>query len=557
VQQKSNVEAWADRAQPLIAAFQEATGVPGVALAFVNRAGDVHYRSSGVANLNLATPIDKDTRFQIGSISKSFVAIAVLIAHREGRLSLDASIDQYLPDIKSSGASINITINSLLTHTSGLPMGMSYSPESRHEALAAVRALNGKHAGQWYYSNIGYDLLGYVLESIYNECLASILTQKVFDVLGMSSTLGAITADARAGVATGYASINEHLPRLKSDALVEAPWEPATGAAGCIISTPNDMAQYARALLNNGENLLNAAELAKLISPMAPATGGREYALGWFVQALPHGNVVMHTGGMLGYKSYMALQFDAGLAVILLTNIGIGHNTVGARFCDALIASAFESELKAQPKSLQTCEQLLRPKIDAVDYLGVYYLAGSTARLHQQSDAITIETSGGQFVARDNNGGAFELQWFEKDRCLATRPSWRAFEIAFIRDEQGLVTSFEHGAKVFVREGFAAPVASISIIESDTSELQALQGTYRSTNKWCPVVRVTLTRGRVLMHALDLVMPITRSSDNVNFEIEGTPETVTFTVGADGRANTVNLSGCIYFRESLFGAASA
>ncbi|HYP19331.1 MAG TPA: serine hydrolase domain-containing protein, partial [Chloroflexia bacterium] len=137
---------------------------PGVALAITDRDGLLATRSYGYADLGAGTPVTPETWFQHGSIGKSFSAIVTLQLVEEGVLDLQAPVTRYLPWFAVGGGHEPITLHHLLTHTSGLPAGTDFSPDQRYEiwALREVEAL--APGSRMRYSNVGYRVLGFVLE---------------------------------------------------------------------------------------------------------------------------------------------------------------------------------------------------------------------------------------------------------------------------------------------------------------------------------------------------------------------------------------------------------
>ena len=181
------------------------------------------------------------------SISKSFVAIAALQLAEEGKLDLDQPVTSYLPWLKIESQFPPFNAHHLLSHTSGLsgvPLLMR---------VAATTLRTGATPGtQFVYSNIGYVILGFLLEALDRRPLGEVLRKRVLEPLGMTASVGAITNDTRDRMAIGYVPFHDDRPFPLRGKLTEATWLEVPEGAGSVASTGPDMAAYLRMLLNRG-----------------------------------------------------------------------------------------------------------------------------------------------------------------------------------------------------------------------------------------------------------------------------------------------------------------
>lgn len=140
---------------------------PGVAIGLTSRDGALGVAIAGHANLSARQAVRAEQRFQIGSISKSFTAIAVLQEHEVGRLDLHAPVTEYLPWFDVRSPSEPVILHHLLTHTGGLPTGQDFTGEGVHELWALRESELGFAPGtRFHYSNAAYKALGMVLEAV-------------------------------------------------------------------------------------------------------------------------------------------------------------------------------------------------------------------------------------------------------------------------------------------------------------------------------------------------------------------------------------------------------
>jgi D-alanyl-D-alanine carboxypeptidase len=216
-----------DEAIRQVDAFIEAQmarhGTPGIALAISNREGLLYERAYGMADAIAGTPMTPRHLVAFGSIGKSFTAIALLQLHEEGWLDLHAPLVTYLPWFEVQSRYGPITIDHLLTHTSGLSGGSDFAVDQRFEAWSA-RAMQVAHAPgeRHHYSNLGYKLLGLVLERLERKPYREIIQQRILDPLGMRDTVPVIIHELRPRMAAAHVCLYDDRPVLPRHPLVTA-----------------------------------------------------------------------------------------------------------------------------------------------------------------------------------------------------------------------------------------------------------------------------------------------------------------------------------------------
>ncbi|WP_271078328.1 serine hydrolase [Aurantiacibacter sp. MUD61] len=272
---------------------------------------------------------DADTVFEIGSITKVFVALLLADMANDGLVSLDDPVSDYLPD----GATIGtfegqpITLRHLARHESGLPRLPSnlefsdirnpYADYGEEDLLAFLASYEPERApgSEYAYSNLGFGLLGYALERAGGSDLEVLLRNRILDPLDMGDTGIVLTADQQSRFATGRDEYNRETLAWDLGVL--------TGA-GALRSTPADMLKFAAAAMDPSSPLAPAMLLT--MSDLRQAPGYRS-GLGWMVVPAPSGVVVMHGGGTGGFRAHVALQEESGQGVVVLTNSAIEPST--------------------------------------------------------------------------------------------------------------------------------------------------------------------------------------------------------------------------------------
>ena len=284
----------------------------------------------GKTNVNRAESIDADTKFYIGSISKQFTACLILQLAEEGLLKLDDSISRYLPGFpKEKGDEIRIY--QLLSHTSGLPhypaiLNHGYTKASFFNNTISVDTyveLIGKlklihpPGSEYAYSSFGYVLLGAIIERVTGQTYGEALKMQITEKLNLSNT----GYSEEIGV-DGFAPDQKYIKGklLESSRFDDVPERDLSTsfAAGGIYSSINDLLIWARALQNG-----------KLLSPkyqelmFSPVKKGVCYGLyrnpEEFLRDDQNVQLYYHGGGIMGYRSGLAL-YDDGVIVICLFN---------------------------------------------------------------------------------------------------------------------------------------------------------------------------------------------------------------------------------------------
>lgn len=294
--------------------------VPGAALAVMRDGKSIKLRGYGFANLELQTPVTPDTVFELASVTKQFTAAGILMLAQDGKLRLDDTLGKYLKDAPDTMSSI--TLKQLLSHTSGLPRegplgsGRSYRDDiSEDEIWRTARRLKPEfEPGERYsYSNLGFNLLGLVIEKVSGTSFADFMKSRVFAPLDMKSTRVNDLRTVIPNRAAGY--------YWQNDSYVNGePTSPTTySASGSIVSTAADLEKWDIALSSDG---LLSAKSRDLMWTQTVLNDGKttHYGFGWVVGDYKGHHCVFHDGLLSGFRSYIIRFTEDKLTVILLTN---------------------------------------------------------------------------------------------------------------------------------------------------------------------------------------------------------------------------------------------
>jgi CubicO group peptidase (beta-lactamase class C family) len=301
---------------------------PGMTLVLADRDAVQRVVTYGFGDLEARQKVGEGELFQIGSISKSFVALSLLQLRDEGKLDFDRPVAEYLPWLRVQSSFAPITVHHLLTHSSGLPGAgdvFQADPELRHLAAYAP----GEH---FHYNNAMYDVLRHPRLGRDGRELPEVIRERIFRPLGMNDSEPVITMDVRARIAKNYAPFLSDRPYPRHGRLCEAPAIIATGGAGCVASTARDMGAYVRMIANHG-----AADGARIVSEdgfkrfsspqiLAEDFGpGAHYGYGIAVDTLDGNRLVRHTGGMVSFMSSLMVDIDEGIGGFASVNAQQGY----------------------------------------------------------------------------------------------------------------------------------------------------------------------------------------------------------------------------------------
>jgi D-alanyl-D-alanine carboxypeptidase len=515
----------------------ETTGVPGIAMALTDREKLLGISMHGYSDLAAKTPIGPEMLFEIGSITKSFTAILLLQEWEAGRIDLDAPVERYLPWFRVQSAHGPITPHHLLSHTAGIICGSEFSMNARCSALALAETVVGPAPGTvFHYSNVGYVVLGLILEAVIGASYGEIVQKRILDPLVMRATCPTITHDVRRRLAVGHAPLYDDRPPQADRTLVPATWLETATADGSIASTPGDMAIYLRMLLAGGKypggRLFSETAFERMIKPVI-ATGdgvhGEWYGYGLTIEEEDGHRLAGHSGGMVGYCCQILMDLEGGLGVVAMVN-GPGAPEVAARWALRVFRAAVNGE--ALPP--------LPPKVDrmvverAADYVGHY---GDPPELE------VVSRGSGLIMIWD--GTEIPLELMEADRFFAYHPEWDRFPIHFFRQD-GAVVEFFHGGRWYPHERYEGPRQW-----DIPAEWRAYPGHYSAYNPWYTNWRVVLRKGElVFLHPTGEEEPLVPIGESAFQAGPGpqSPERLRFETVLDGQAIRANLSGETYYR---------
>lgn len=385
-------------------------------------------------------PVDKDTRFNIGSTSKMFAAVAVLLLVDEGKIGLDDPVAKYIPEfVMKDKRYKDITVRMLFNHSSGLPGStfiFEYKAESNpHEMLlTTLKDVSLKHApgAMAIYCNDGFTLAEIIVERVSGKKFVSFLSERVFSPLGMMNTKASV-GEVPGNIAEFY--------DVKSGKKEPLEIVPVYGAGG-LSSTPEDLCRFADSLSPGGKNILSHSSLNELLKsqPTLFSLRLRGHAVmdsfGWDYSSLPsyskNGLQVLAKGGGTGF-------YSTGLQVIPSKRIAVAVSISGKLNGESVSRPILDALMKDKGLPVPENEQVNRPldpqpiPSDMLAFDGFYTNSKGFFRFVFNRDKQTLEIYPVAVEQNKDNIGMPTLTFIYNDGSFHNNE--RDLHCYFIRDK--------------------------------------------------------------------------------------------------------------------------
>jgi CubicO group peptidase (beta-lactamase class C family) len=315
------------RIDAYISAQMQADHLPGVALGLVHNDQIVHLRGFGTADQS-GRAVTPHTPFILGSVSKSFTALATMQLVEAGKVNLDAPVQRYLPWFRVADpvASARITVRHLLYHTSGIPSSacstdqFTMSLEQFVHGLGTV-VLERPVGSHYNYCSANYDVLGLIVQTVSGQSYATYMQQHIFIPLQMHHSFASEPEARRDGLAQGYRWLFG----------VPVPfdhYEAFAVPAGSLVSSAEDMTHYLVAQMNGGRfgsaTVLSPTGIATLHAPGVAITEGSgtgsSYGMGWINGTLARLPAIWHDGTEPHFSTRLLIEPQTHWGVVLLEN---------------------------------------------------------------------------------------------------------------------------------------------------------------------------------------------------------------------------------------------
>jgi CubicO group peptidase (beta-lactamase class C family) len=495
---------------------------PGIAI-LISKDGKVVYEKGyGYSDIDNKTKITPDTKFRIGSITKQFIASAILRLQEDGKLNVTDKLSKYFPDFPRGN---EVTLHHLLTHTSGIHSFTNkdsffvdvVKPVTNEQLLNYFKndPYDFNPGERYQYNNSGYFLLGYIIEKITGDSYGNYLKKQFFDPLGMLNTGVHSQKLHLTNEALGYEKQTEGYRRGLN---WNMDW---AGGAGSLYSTLEDLYKWNEAIFNN--KVLKPESMKAAFTPVVLNNGatppGLKYGYGWQMNEYRGMESVSHSGGLHGFISQLLRVNKENMTVVMLTNVMPPQVEIDPM-------KVAELYLWKQMPQQESFKQLETQEKDIDKYTGRYDFGhGMVMLITKEQDGLYAQMSGqGKFPIFPSSPGHY---------------FWKVVEakIHFITDAQGNVTQshFEQGS--FIVD--APKMKDLQEFKVDTALFEQYKGVYKykeGTN-----IVITPRNGRLYAEATgDPRYELFPLSDT-EFLVRELNATLIFKKDASGKVNALHV----------------
>lgn len=364
---------------------------PGCAV-LIAKEGQIIYRKSfGNANLELNVPMQPDMVFRIGSMTKQYTAIAILQLVEKGKISLKDNIQKFIKG--STDKWQNITIENLLTHTSGIigydvldfhipnAIRIDFSPKQFIDSLAKL-PLDFIPGTKFNYSNSNYLILGYIIEKVTGKSYKDYLQENIFKPAGLTNTYYDTPTEIISNRVSGYTKDSSKYRNADYISMTQA------FSAGALLSNVDDLFKWHQALYSY--KLVTKETLEKAFTPFKLKHGQfSEYGYGWFIKDWKGSKSIGHGGAIDGFRSMETFLPEQNIFIAMLFNsdndeyFSLFENTT-----NLIIGKSFQTSYK----DLKISDTILN------SYVGIYKFPEDTTqflKIYKRDNRLFAELSNG------------------------------------------------------------------------------------------------------------------------------------------------------------------
>jgi CubicO group peptidase (beta-lactamase class C family) len=450
-----------------LTAFVEGTAtrcaVPGVAVGVLNN-NEKHFACHGVTSIDNPVPVDRDTLFVLGSLTKTFTAMAVMRLVADGRVHLSDPVRRFVPELKLTDdqAAERITVLNLLNHTSGLDFGLILDTGEGDDALAAYVSklatlkLITSPGARTSYSQAGYNLAGRIVEKVMGRTFERAVSDLILEPLGLSHSFF-----ARDDVMTRRFAVGHNRGEDGTLSIARL-WRRSRGdnPGGGLASSIADQLRWARFQLGDGrsdggERLLPVEILQSMREPTAPMRGsnlGHAIGIGWFLRDIGGVRTAGHGGSANGQFAELLLVPERNFAVIALSNCA----PEGITFNQTVVRWALNNYLgitDRDPDPLPYDEQR------SAELVGTYQNEVMTLTIDKAPSGLRLEvllkpeirSAAKKELPPDHAPFDFGLLSDQTDEYVITSGAFKGQRGYFTRDESGAVTGVDLAGRLFTR----------------------------------------------------------------------------------------------------------
>ena len=308
----------------------ESFEIPGLAIGFIMNNRIIYSKGFGIQSLDSKIPVTNSTLFHMASVSKTFVATAIVQLVEQNKISLDSTLVYYLPYFRMDDERYkSITIKHVLSHSSGIPDVDDYEwDKPQYDDLAAERYVKGftdkklkfNPGERFSYCNAGYDIMADVISKVSGLTFEEYMKKNIFEPIGM------VNSTFQKTKVPEYLATCPHVldSNLNMSVSKIYPYNRIHAPSSTLHSNLHDMLMWARMLLNGGiinnKQIINPKSYELLTTPQIPKGNQDSMCLGWHLSYLGNKKMYSHTGGDIGYSTFFAFLPEDSIAVVVMGN---------------------------------------------------------------------------------------------------------------------------------------------------------------------------------------------------------------------------------------------
>jgi CubicO group peptidase (beta-lactamase class C family) len=454
-----------DTLSEFVEATAAAFGIPGVAVGVWAEGREV-YACHGVTSIENPLPVDRDTLFTLGSVTKTFTATTVVRLVADGRIELDAPVRRYVPELrlKDERVAAEITVLNLLNHTAGLDWGLFLDTGEGDDALAAYVAkmtaleLIAPPGTRASYSQAGYNLAGRIVEKVTGLTFERAVASLVFEPLGLSHSFF-----ARDDVMTRRFAVGHDRGRdgTLSVARLWKGWR-GDSPGGGLASSVADQLRWARFHLGDGRaasgvRVLPTDLLERMQEPTVALRGSRlgdAIGIGWFLRDVDGVRTVGHGGSASGQFAELLTVPERDFALVSLSNAhpdGIPFNQAVVRWALQTLLGVTDRDPAPLPYDETRAREVVGRYENEVMTLTIGTVGAGLRLEVLMKPQIRAALSKEKEVPPDHAPFDFGLLPGDGDEYVITSGAFRGQRGCFTRDESGAIVGVDLAGRLFTR----------------------------------------------------------------------------------------------------------
>ncbi|HEY4209783.1 MAG TPA: serine hydrolase domain-containing protein, partial [Puia sp.] len=302
--------------------------LPGLAVGVIKGDQVVYARGFGLRKLGTSDSVSSQSSFHMASVSKSFVAMAILQLVEKGQVSLDSPLVRYIPYFTMADHRYTkITVRQMLTHTSGFPDIKDYGwdkPQYDDGALERYIRDSVSHCTllsdpgiKFAYSNMAYDVLAGVVAAVSGTTFETYMKMHLFDPCKMRNSTFTVK-DVLPGLATSPHVLGNSCHFEVSDVY---PYNRCHAGSSTLHSNVEDMLDWELMILRGGEGVLSPGSLTMMLTPQFKFDSNSAVGLGLFIDTWNHKKLVSHSGSDVGYSCYVGMIPEDSVGIVFMSNL--------------------------------------------------------------------------------------------------------------------------------------------------------------------------------------------------------------------------------------------